>query len=77
MVKVDSSCEVLSSLGQYNLLSGILERALKFAFQDSFVWLQFALSLAAAQRHSRAALVLKAAQPQSSSQCGRGQSGVM
>lgn len=50
---------VLSTLRQYQLLAGILEKAMKFAFQDRFIWFQFALSLICFGKGSRAAMVLK------------------
>ncbi len=44
--------------GQINMLCESLERALKFSFEDSHVWSQFAYSLIAAGKYSKAVLVL-------------------
>ena len=45
--------------GQYTMLCESLERALKFSFEDGHVWTQFAYSLIAAGRYSKAVLVLR------------------
>ncbi len=50
---------VLSSLRQYQLLSEVLERALKFASNDQYLWLQFALGLMCNRRFARSSLVLR------------------
>ncbi len=44
---------------QTAMLCEFLERALKFSFEDGHVWSQFAYSLIAAGRHSKAVLVLR------------------
>lgn len=44
---------------QTAMLCESLERALKFSFEDGHVWSQFAYSLIAAGRYSKAVLVLK------------------
>lgn len=50
---------VLASLRQYQLCAGLLEKALKFAYEDKYIWHQFALALVACGRRTRAALVLQ------------------
>lgn len=45
--------------GQVSMLTESLERALKFSFEDSHIWSQFALSLIAAGKFNKAVLVLK------------------
>ncbi|TKR77577.1 hypothetical protein L596_018520 [Steinernema carpocapsae] len=54
----DNSELVLSSLRQYQLLVNIYERAMKFANQDRYIWLQFALSLMCQGRWLRASRIL-------------------
>lgn len=49
---------VLSNLRQYQYLVDVLERAMKFAFDDAYLWLQFALALLCQARFNRAALIL-------------------
>lgn len=44
---------------QTGMLCESLERALKFSFEDSHIWSQFAYSLVAAGKHNKALLVLK------------------
>ncbi|KAK5981627.1 hypothetical protein GCK32_018662, partial [Trichostrongylus colubriformis] len=50
---------VLSTLRQYQLLSTIYERAMKFVNQDEYLWQQFALSLVCRGKWLRAARVLE------------------
>ncbi|CAJ0941898.1 unnamed protein product, partial [Mesorhabditis belari] len=50
---------LLSSLHQYQLLSNIYERAMKFANQDNYLWYQFGLCLICRGRWLRASRVLK------------------
>ena len=47
---------------QTGMLCESLERALKFSFEDSHVWSQFAYSLIAAGKYNKAVLVLKVLQ---------------
>ncbi|XP_046847827.1 tetratricopeptide repeat protein 7B-like [Xenia sp. Carnegie-2017] len=49
----------LSRTAQYPLLVECLERAMKLAFQESHLWLQFGLALANARKFAMSALVLK------------------
>ena len=44
---------------QAAMLSESLERALKFSFEDAHIWSQFAYSLIASAKYSKAVLVLK------------------
>jgi len=44
---------------QASMLSESLERALKFSFEDAHIWSQFAYSLIASGKYSKAVLVLK------------------
>uniref|UniRef100_A0A7I4YA08 TTC7_N domain-containing protein n=1 Tax=Haemonchus contortus TaxID=6289 RepID=A0A7I4YA08_HAECO len=50
---------VLSTLRQYQLLSTIYERAMKFVNQDEYLWQQFALSLVCRGKWLRAVRVLE------------------
>ncbi|CAD6196366.1 unnamed protein product [Caenorhabditis auriculariae] len=61
---------ILSSLRQYQLLSTIYERAMKFVNQDSYLWEQLALSLLCRGRWTRAARVLEQAVSTTSSNDG-------
>lgn len=45
--------------GLTTMLSESLERALKFSFEDSHIWTQFAYSFIAAGKYNKAVLVLK------------------
>ncbi|VDK30650.1 unnamed protein product [Anisakis simplex] len=50
--------QVLSALRQYELLSNIYERAMKFANDDRYIWFQFALTLICHGRWVRASRIL-------------------
>lgn len=50
---------VLASMRQYQLCAGLFEKALKFAYEDKYIWHQFALALVACGRRTRATLVLQ------------------
>ncbi|VDK61460.1 unnamed protein product [Onchocerca ochengi] len=49
---------VLSALRQYELLSSIHEKAMKFANEDKYLWFQFALTLLCRGRYTRASRIL-------------------
>uniref|UniRef100_A0A4W3JN57 Tetratricopeptide repeat domain 7B n=1 Tax=Callorhinchus milii TaxID=7868 RepID=A0A4W3JN57_CALMI len=49
----------LGRRGQYEMLSECLERAMKFTFEEFHLWYQFALSLMAAGKSTRAVRVLR------------------
>ncbi|VIO91601.1 Uncharacterized protein BM_BM729 [Brugia malayi] len=49
---------VLSALRQYELLSSIHEKAMKFANEDKYLWFQFALTLLCHGRYVRASRIL-------------------
>uniref|UniRef100_A0A915PVY3 Tetratricopeptide repeat protein 7 N-terminal domain-containing protein n=1 Tax=Setaria digitata TaxID=48799 RepID=A0A915PVY3_9BILA len=49
---------VLSALRQYELLSSIHEKAMKFANEDKYLWFQFALTLLCHGRYIRASRIL-------------------
>ncbi|MFH4975241.1 hypothetical protein AB6A40_001950 [Gnathostoma spinigerum] len=49
---------VLSNLRQYEVLATIYEKAMKFANQDRYIWLQFALTLICHGRWVRASRIL-------------------
>ncbi|VDK68060.1 unnamed protein product [Litomosoides sigmodontis] len=49
---------VLSALRQYELLSSIHEKAMKFANDDKYLWFQFALTLLCHGRYVRASRIL-------------------
>uniref|UniRef100_A0A914XNV1 Tetratricopeptide repeat protein 7 N-terminal domain-containing protein n=1 Tax=Plectus sambesii TaxID=2011161 RepID=A0A914XNV1_9BILA len=49
---------VLSTIRQYQLLAGVLEKSMKFAYEDRFIWLQFSLSLMCLGRWARSSQVL-------------------
>lgn len=55
----DLLTQSLCSVRQYGLLSEIFERAMKFAYDDNFIWFQFALSLICLGRYGRAHVILK------------------
>lgn len=44
---------------QYNLLSSIYDRAMKYANKDRFMWFQFGLSLISSARYPRASKILE------------------
>uniref|UniRef100_A0AC35TRV3 TTC7_N domain-containing protein n=1 Tax=Rhabditophanes sp. KR3021 TaxID=114890 RepID=A0AC35TRV3_9BILA len=50
---------ILSSLGQYGVLCKVFERAMKFANNDSHIWLQFVLTLMSNGSYMRATKVLR------------------
>lgn len=50
---------VLSALREYQLMSDMYERAMKFAYEDRYIWFQFALSLICQSKYTRAASVLQ------------------
>ncbi|CAN7994920.1 unnamed protein product, partial [Ixodes hexagonus] len=50
---------ILSRLGQFQILCESFERAMKFAFEEYHVWMQFSLALLSSGKFSRASLMLK------------------
>ncbi|KAM7300150.1 tetratricopeptide repeat protein 7B [Ixodes scapularis] len=50
---------ILSRLGQFQILCESFERAMKFAFEEYHVWMQFSLALLSSGKFSRACLMLK------------------
>ncbi|VDO04743.1 unnamed protein product [Haemonchus placei] len=59
ITKIHEPEQVLSTLRQYQLLSTIYERAMKFVNQDEYLWQQFALSLVCRGKWLRAVRVLE------------------
>ncbi|XP_064490082.1 tetratricopeptide repeat protein 7B-like [Ornithodoros turicata] len=55
----DLLCITLARFGQFHILCESFERAMKFAFEQYHVWMQFSLSLLSSGKHSRAILMLK------------------